>query len=252
MLRIKRSWDQLPVPSITSIGNVSCKPMYRASRDLRGPAGSIGLRPVAWKPATLSVVGEMLLKLESLSEDWGTIGWLRELVAFRPKEAGFIAWVVKVRRAAMIRHCCCCRVGRTIVAIVSGKEDDLSFIYSTPVLEEWVTLRGRGSCKQISPAVIGGKSRSEPGQIQPLFSLAKSWQARNRLSSIALYQTAMASRRLALNLNQALRSRAALKSISPIRRGFATPIHQGINTESTTLSNGFTVRSPLVHIYFRN
>ena len=50
----------------------------------------------------------------------------------------------------------------------------------------------------------------------------------------------MASRRLALNLNQALRSRAALKSIQPIR-GFATPIHQGINTESTTLSNGLTV-----------
>lgn len=51
----------------------------------------------------------------------------------------------------------------------------------------------------------------------------------------------MASRRLALNLNQALRSRAALKSIQPIKRGFATPIHQGINTESTTLSNGLTV-----------
>lgn len=50
----------------------------------------------------------------------------------------------------------------------------------------------------------------------------------------------MASRRLALNLNQALRSRAALKSIQPIR-GFATPIHQGINTESTTLSNGLTI-----------
>lgn len=51
----------------------------------------------------------------------------------------------------------------------------------------------------------------------------------------------MASRRLALNLNQALRSRAALNSISPIRRGFATPIHKGINTESTTLSNGLTI-----------
>ena len=50
----------------------------------------------------------------------------------------------------------------------------------------------------------------------------------------------MASRRLALNLNQALRSRAALKSIQPIR-GFATPIHERINTESTTLSNGLTV-----------
>lgn len=54
----------------------------------------------------------------------------------------------------------------------------------------------------------------------------------------------MATRRLALNLNQALRSRAALKSIQPIKRGFATPIHQGINTESTTLSNGLTVSIP--------
>ena len=52
----------------------------------------------------------------------------------------------------------------------------------------------------------------------------------------------MASRRLALNLNQALRSRAALKAIQPYKRGFATPIHQQqINTESTTLTNGLTV-----------
>ena len=51
----------------------------------------------------------------------------------------------------------------------------------------------------------------------------------------------MASRRLALSLNQALRSRTALRSIRPIRRGFATPIDHGINTESTTLSSGLTV-----------
>ena len=108
-----------------------------------------------------------------------------------------------------------------------------------------MTLRGRGSCKQISPAVIGGKSRSEAGQIQLLFSLVKSLRACNCSSRIALYPTAMASRRLALNLNQALRSRAALKAISPRRRGFATPIYQGINTESTTLANGLTVRTPL-------
>ena len=52
----------------------------------------------------------------------------------------------------------------------------------------------------------------------------------------------MASPRLALNLNQALRSRAALKAVQPIKRGFATPIHHSINTESTTLSNGLTVK----------
>lgn len=53
----------------------------------------------------------------------------------------------------------------------------------------------------------------------------------------------MASRRLALNLNQALRTRAALKSIQPVKRGFASPVALPSTTQSTTLSNGFTVRS---------
>lgn len=57
------------------------------------------------------------------------------------------------------------------------------------------------------------------------------------------YLSAMASRRLALNLNQALRSRAALKSIQPVKRGFASPVALPSTTQSTTLSNGFTVRS---------
>ncbi|KAF2090991.1 hypothetical protein K490DRAFT_62321 [Saccharata proteae CBS 121410] len=51
----------------------------------------------------------------------------------------------------------------------------------------------------------------------------------------------MASRRLALNLQQGLRSRAALNSISPLKRGLATPVSHGSKTESTTLSNGFTI-----------
>lgn len=50
----------------------------------------------------------------------------------------------------------------------------------------------------------------------------------------------MASRRLALNLKQALRSRAALRHLQPERRGFATPINHELTTESTTLSNGLT------------
>ena len=124
---IKRFWNQLPVPSITSISNVSSKLMYRGSRDLRGPAGRIGLRPVAWKPATLNVVGDMLLKLVCLSEDWGTTGWLRKLAALRLKDAGFIAWVAKIRRADVLRHCCSSRVGRKVVAIVSGKGNVLNF-----------------------------------------------------------------------------------------------------------------------------
>lgn len=52
----------------------------------------------------------------------------------------------------------------------------------------------------------------------------------------------MASRRLAFNLNQALRSRAALKSIQPVKRGFASPVALPSTTQSTTLANGFTVR----------
>ena len=51
----------------------------------------------------------------------------------------------------------------------------------------------------------------------------------------------MASRRLALNLNKALRNRAALNALSGRTRGYATPINSGITTESTTLSNGLTV-----------
>ncbi|KAJ5574857.1 Mitochondrial-processing peptidase subunit beta [Penicillium hetheringtonii] len=51
----------------------------------------------------------------------------------------------------------------------------------------------------------------------------------------------MASRRLAFNLNQALKSRAALKSIQPVKRGFASPVALPSTTQSTTLSNGFTI-----------
>ncbi|KAF2638343.1 hypothetical protein P280DRAFT_404902 [Massarina eburnea CBS 473.64] len=55
----------------------------------------------------------------------------------------------------------------------------------------------------------------------------------------------MASRRLALNLQQALRSKTAINAVktrkSPLTRGLATPITHGSKTESTTLSNGFTI-----------
>ncbi|KAL1296734.1 hypothetical protein AAFC00_000204 [Neodothiora populina] len=55
----------------------------------------------------------------------------------------------------------------------------------------------------------------------------------------------VASRRLALNLQQSLRSRAAINSVksrqSPLLRGLATPVSHGATTESTTLSNGFTI-----------
>ena len=50
----------------------------------------------------------------------------------------------------------------------------------------------------------------------------------------------MASRRLALNLSQGLRNRAALSAAGPVRRGFATPSNIG-KTQTTTLKNGLTV-----------
>jgi hypothetical protein len=58
----------------------------------------------------------------------------------------------------------------------------------------------------------------------------------------------MASRRLALNLQTAVRSKAAInavkaRNLSPLTRGLATPVSYGSKTESTTLKNGFTVCS---------
>ncbi len=50
----------------------------------------------------------------------------------------------------------------------------------------------------------------------------------------------MASRRLALNLSQGLRSRAGLSAAGAFRRGFATPSTVG-KTQTTTLKNGLTV-----------
>ncbi|RAH50307.1 bifunctional SDR family oxidoreductase/M16 family metallopeptidase [Aspergillus brunneoviolaceus CBS 621.78] len=47
--------------------------------------------------------------------------------------------------------------------------------------------------------------------------------------------------RLAFNLNQALRSRAALKAVQPVKRGFASPVTLPSSTQTTTLSNGFTI-----------
>ncbi|EDN05739.1 mitochondrial processing peptidase subunit [Histoplasma capsulatum] len=51
----------------------------------------------------------------------------------------------------------------------------------------------------------------------------------------------MVSRRLALHFNQALRSRAALNAVQPLKRGFATPVTVPTATQSTTLSNGLTI-----------
>lgn len=51
----------------------------------------------------------------------------------------------------------------------------------------------------------------------------------------------MASRRLAYSFQQALRSRQAINAIKPVRRGFASPVSLPSTTQSTTLSNGFTI-----------
>ncbi|KAK9775490.1 putative Mitochondrial processing peptidase beta subunit [Seiridium cardinale] len=53
----------------------------------------------------------------------------------------------------------------------------------------------------------------------------------------------MASRRLALNLAQGIRSRAAAPALSSLKRGFATPVSSpaGAKTQTTTLKNGLTI-----------
>ncbi|KXT07844.1 hypothetical protein AC579_1883 [Pseudocercospora musae] len=55
----------------------------------------------------------------------------------------------------------------------------------------------------------------------------------------------MASRRLALSLQTGLRAQRAINAVKPrstiTRRALATPVNNGATTESTTLSNGFTI-----------
>jgi processing peptidase subunit beta len=58
----------------------------------------------------------------------------------------------------------------------------------------------------------------------------------------------MASRSLGVRLNQGLRARHAIRAVQAksqkpgLIRSLATPVSHGSTTESTTLSNGFTVR----------
>ena len=57
----------------------------------------------------------------------------------------------------------------------------------------------------------------------------------------------MASRRLAFSLQQGLRAQRAINAVKPkpgLTRSLATPVSHGSTTESTTLSNGFTVYHP--------
>jgi hypothetical protein len=78
-------------------------------------------------------------------------------------------------------------------------------------------------------------------------SRADTWRGKNFHQTIKPLTTrftsttsAMASRRLALNLSQGLRNRQALSSTTALRRGFASPANVG-KTQTTTLPNGLTV-----------
>lgn len=61
-------------------------------------------------------------------------------------------------------------------------------------------------------------------------------------------RAAMASRSLGMRLNQGLRAQRAIRAVKAnatkpgLIRSLATPVNHGSTTESTTLSNGFTVR----------
>jgi hypothetical protein len=94
--------------------------------------------------------------------------------------------------------------------------------------------------KTIGTALIGWRKelRKSDEQLQiPAFH-----DLNPRTPSITVTHIPMASRRLALNLTQGLRNRAALNAVAPLKRGFATPVvKNGVKTESTTLSNGLTV-----------
>jgi hypothetical protein len=90
---------------------------------------------------------------------------------------------------------------------------------------------------QASAAVLSQKSRDcDESHIKPLI-------LRPIHPPITV---AMASRRLALNLAQGIRSRAAAPALSSLKRGFATPVSSpaGAKTQTTTLKNGLTVSRP--------
>jgi hypothetical protein len=69
-------------------------------------------------------------------------------------------------------------------------------------------------------------------------------QLHHSSSSPSPPQSQMASRRLALNLQQGLRGRAGL-SAKPLLRNFATPVSEPVKTSTTTLKNGLTVSAAL-------
>ena len=103
-----------------------------------------------------------------------------------------------------------------------------------------------GSCDWL--AELANNLTSEPQPRIPSLSLFANLPFLSLSPSPLLFYTTsilsivtMASRRLAFNLNQALRTRQALKAVQPVKRGFASPVSLPSTTQSTTLSNGFTV-----------
>lgn len=105
---------------------------------------------------------------------------------------------------------------------------------------------------------VGGYSSEPAGMTNPssLSSQAANYlrKASSRAEAERFHQTtqslvnlsqpsAMASRRLALNLSRGLRSRAGLSTSGLWKRGFATASALG-KTQTTTLKNGLTVSTP--------
>lgn len=94
--------------------------------------------------------------------------------------------------------------------------------------------------KSSRPPRFDVQSEAQLARVLQIFGRLRPYRT-SLLANSILPTSIMASRRLALNLNQALRNRAALRAVAPNKRFFATPINQSIQTESTTLSNGLTI-----------
>ena len=93
-----------------------------------------------------------------------------------------------------------------------------------------------------------GFSASYHQQLCPDLNDSSAAQARHSLHPPSPWRPA-AKTQLALSLRQSLRTRAALRSVRPVTRSFATPVSHGAKTESTTLSNGFTVSRCIQYVF---
>lgn len=86
------------------------------------------------------------------------------------------------------------------------------------------------AASQLRPQITSGKLGAEHG---------RKISSNNSIPRHTHQPPAMASRRLALNLSRAVRTRAGPSVAGTLKRGFAS--HSSSKTQTTTLKNGLTV-----------